>query len=637
MIRSHITVLTAAILWVFGGTTQASVIRTIPLEEVQAAFPNTTPPHPRLLMTDRDLAAVKAKIQSQPAWQGFRQALLTKADGIVKQEPVTRRMTGRRLLGVSRRCLDRVLTLSMAYRLTTRRVYLTRAESEMLAAASFSDWNPSHFLDVAEMCAALALGYDWLYHDLPASSRRTIKQAIRDKGIQPAFKVTHWVKGHNNWNQVCNGGITLGILALMEDEPELARQLVHRAVNGIQQAMAVYEPDGAYPEGPGYWVYGTSFNCVFLAALDSVLGTDFGLGRMPGFARSAGYYLHVTGPNGTYFNYPDSGSRGGFESSVFWFARKYNDPALAWTQHQLWQQALKENPSRLVGSRLSALTLLWATDKPAEPQALSWMGRGSNAVAMFRSSWTQANAVYLGIKGGSPGVNHGHMDVGSFVIDAGGLRWASDLGPESYHKIESRGMNLWGRDQDAERWTIFRYNNTSHNTLVVNGEHQRVKGYAPIIRYSKQRDFPHVVIDLSAVYKGQLARAQRGAALLPSGQVLLQDELTAPDQKTHVRWAMVTPAKVTAIQGNSLTLEQRGKTLQVSVDGDVKPTWSTYSTEPKADYDAANPGTRMVGFEFSLRPNQQARYTVTLMPSGTTLPGNRTDKPLQRWSAPIEK
>jgi hypothetical protein len=36
----------------------------------------------------------------------------------------------------------------------------------MLAAAAFSDWNPSHFLDVAEMTAALAIGYDWLYEEV---------------------------------------------------------------------------------------------------------------------------------------------------------------------------------------------------------------------------------------------------------------------------------------------------------------------------------------------------------------------------------------------------------------------------------------------------------------------------------------
>ena len=446
-----------------------SVFRDIPIEEVHEAFNQPINPHPRLFITNHKLTEIQNEIRSQPPLQVFYQAMLEKADDILNQPPVKRVKTGRRLLSVSRRCLDRVIHLSAAYRFTHEQSYLQRAEKEMLAAAAFSDWNPSHFLDVAEMTAALAIGYDWLYDGLSKASRRTIHLAILEKGLQPSLGRKGWVRGHNNWNQVCNGGIALGALAVMEDQPELARKLVHRAVNGVQVVMKLYEPDGAYPEGPGYWVYGTSYNVILLAALESVLGTDFNLSQAPGFARAADYYLHVTGPTGLYFNYPDSGSRGNFSPTVFWFAQKYDRPSLAWYQYQLWKDVSPQNPSILVRSRFSPLILLWCNSKQAVPKDLSWMGSGSNSVAMFRSSWTDPDAVYLAIKGGSPGVSHGHMDVGSFVLDAEGLRWAVDLGPESYHKIESRGMNLWGRSQDAERWRIFRYNNLSHNTLVVNG------------------------------------------------------------------------------------------------------------------------------------------------------------------------
>jgi len=612
----------------FAGTQTG--LRDIPMKEVEAAFERPLPPHPRLLMTDKQLAEIRTRLASDSSSQALYQAVLKKADGIIPQEPVTRIQTGRRLLGMSRRCLDRVIHLSTAYRLTRKPKYLKRAEREMLSAAGFSDWNPSHFLDVAEMTAALAIGYDWLYQDLPQTSRDTIRQAIMDKGIEPALKVTHYVRGHNNWNQVCNAGITMGILAVMEDQPELARKLVHRAVNGVQVVMAGYEPDGAYPEGPGYWVYGTSFNVLLLATLDSVLGTDFGLSEAPGFASSAAYYLHVAGPTGQYFNYPDSGSRGSFQPTVFWFAQRYRQPSLAWHQHQLWEDVLPRDPSTLVRSRLAPLTLLWCQGEPAVPQALCWRGRGSNGVAMFRSSWTDPDAVYLAIKGGSPGVSHGHMDVGSFVIDAEGLRWAVDLGPEGYHKIESRGMDLWSRGQNKQRWTIFRYNNLSHNTLVVDDQHQRVDGHAPIVRYSDRKAFPHVVFDISAVYKGQLAQALRGASLLPAGQVLIQDEFKATDQPATVRWAMVTPADVSIETDKTALLTQEGKRMRLTVLTEAEVQLKTYSTEPKADYDAPNPGTRMVGFEVSLPAGHTARTAVLLGPPAAE--ASLDLRPLLQWS-----
>lgn len=599
-------------LYVSSYASAESAFRDIPMEEVQAAFNHPIQPHPRLFITNKQVTEIQTKLESQPLLQVFFQAMLIKADGILGQPPVKRVKTGRRLLSVSRRCLDRVIHLSAAYRFTGKQSYLQRAEQEMLAAAAFSDWNPSHFLDVAEMTAALAIGYDWLYDELSKATRQTIRKAILEKGLQPSLGKMGWVRGHNNWNQVCNGGITLGALAIMEDQPELAQKLVHRAINGVQVVTKHYEPDGAYPEGPGYWVYGTSYNVLLLAALESVLGTDFNLSQAPGFTRTAAYYLNVIGPTGLYFNYPDSGSRSSFSPTVFWFAQKYDQPSLAWRQYQLWKDFSAHNTSTLVQSRFSPLLLHWCNSKQAVPKDLSWMGRGSNSIAMFRSSWTDPEAVYLAIKGGSPSVPHGHMDVGSFVLDAEGVRWVIDLGPESYHKIESLGMNLWGRSQDAERWRIFRYNNLSHSTLVVNGQQQRVNGNAPIVRYSDERSFPHVVFDMSDLYEGQLAMALRGAALLPTGKVIIQDEFKATNQPARVRWAMVTPAEVSIESNKSALLQKEGKTIRLTVLTDEEIQLRTYSTEPKADYDAPNPGTRLIGFEVSLTSGQAVRTAVVI-------------------------
>jgi len=253
---------------------------------------------------------------------------------------------------------------------------------------------------------------------------------------------------------------------------------------------------------------------------------------------------------------------------------------------------------------------------------------------MFRSSWTDPDAVYLAIKGGSPSVSHGHMDIGTFVLDAKGVRWVIDLGPESYNKIESRGMNLWGRSQDAERWSIFRYNNLSHSTLVVDGQHQRVNGNAPIVRYSDKESFPHVVFDMSDVYEGHLVKAHRGAALLPTGQVIIQDEFISTNQSATVRWAMVTPAEVSIESSKSALLQKEGKTMHLTVLTDEEIQLRTYSTEPKADYDAPNPGTRLIGFDVSLSSGQAVRTAVIISPSSATAKSSINLQPVLQWSRP---
>ena len=93
-------------------------------------------------------------------------------------------------------------------------------------------------------------------------------------------------------------------------------------------------------------------------------------------------------------------------------------------------------------------------------------------IAVFRSGFDR-DAVFLGVKGGAPNAPHGHMDGGSFVLEADGVRWAQDLGMENYHKIESRGMNLWSNARNSDRWRIFRIGFQSHNIPVIDDQPPR--------------------------------------------------------------------------------------------------------------------------------------------------------------------
>jgi hypothetical protein len=195
-------------------------------------------------------------------------------------------------------------------------------------------------------------------------------------------------------------------------------------------------------------------------------------------------------------------------------------------------------------------------------------------------------------------------------------------------------MSLWGRSQDAERWRIFRYNNLSHSTLVVNGQHQRVNGNAPIVRYSDKESIPHVVFDMSDVYEEQLTKALRGAALLPTGQVIIQDEFTAANQPTRVRWAMVTGADVSIESNKSAVLKKEGKTMYFTVLTEEEVQLRTYSTKPKADYDAPNRGTCLIGFEVSLSSGQAARTVVLISSSRTNAKPSIDLKPVLKWSKP---
>jgi hypothetical protein len=600
----------------------------------QVSATTKLPAHPRLLLLKGEEKNIQKTLQSDQTWASLHGAILTECDRLIPAAPLERKQIGRRLLSVSREALRRVMFFGYAYRMTGDKKYRDRAEKELLTVSAFSDWNPSHFLDVAEMTMAVALGYDWLHDDLSAESRATLREAILKKGLEPSLNPKHngWLNATHNWNQVCNAGMTFGALAIREDQPELADQIVNRAIETVVRPMHDYAPDGAYPEGYGYWGYGTSFNVLLISALEKAFGNDFGLTKQPGFLQTARYLQHMTGPTGQSFNYSDAGTGGGLQPAMFWFARKQNDPSLLWVE----KSRLTERDARdLVSNRILPAALIWGSeiglDRIPKPSSTMWVGGGRSPVALMRSSWTDPAGVYLGLKAGSPSVNHAHMDIGSFVMDADGVRWAMDFGMQSYESLESKGLQIFGKSQDAERWGIFRYTNRVHNTLTVDDELQRVDGQAPITSFSTSPAFQSATTDLTTVYAGSLAEARRGVALVDGRYVVVRDELETLPKETPVRWTMLTPANVKITGPTTAELTKDGKTLTLRVQEPAQVTLKTWSTDPPHDYDAPNPGTTLLGFEVTLPAGTRQALTVSLRPGQAQSGQVAPVKPLSQW------
>ncbi|WP_394994085.1 heparinase II/III family protein [Emticicia sp.] len=589
------------------------------------------PVHPRILLLQDEEKAILKNIASDQNWAKLNKVIIDESNKIIPLPTLERIQIGRRLLDKSRECLRRVFFLSYAYRITKDKKYLNRAEKELIKVSQFSDWNPSHFLDVAEMTMGVAIGYDWLYDDLAVSSKEIIKEAILKKGIEPSYdtKYNSWLKASHNWNQVCNAGMAYGALAIYEDNQTLAKQVIDRAIESIKLPMEDYKPEGSYPEGYGYWGYGTSFNVMFLSAIQKVFSTDFGLSETAGFLKTAGYFQNMIGSSGKNFNYSDSGGGSGLSPSMFWFANKTQNNSLLFIE----KQYLQGKDKSMGRDRLLPATMIWGKDinleKVSEPKQMIWVGQGKNPVAMMRSSWSKPDAIYIGLKGGSPSVNHGHMDVGSFVMDANGERWSMDLGMQEYETLESKGVKLWGMTQNSERWQVYRYNNLAHSTLAFDNEFQKVEGYAPITSFTEKPNFLSATSNISAVYKGNVASANRGVAIIDQKYVAIKDEIVTSEKETTVRWAMMTPAEVKINENGTAELTQNGKKLQIKVVEPANITLKTWTTQPSHDYDAPNPGTILVGFEVKIPANSSVSLGVLLIPEGAIV--KQKLLPLKDW------
>ncbi|MDR1583598.1 MAG: heparinase II/III-family protein [Prevotellaceae bacterium] len=517
--------------------------------------------HPRLVLNDAIERNLKKKLKTDPVVKNVYEAIKRNVEGIVNKPLLERIVTGRRLLSVSREMLYRVNMLGMVYRIDKDPEILQRLNDEIVAVCNFTDWNPSHYLDVAEMAMAVALAVDWGAGGLPASTVELAMNALIEKGIQPSWPADGsnpgWAFGTNNWNQVCNGGMIAASIAIAEKDPELAAKTIRRALDGIPRALSSYLPDGVYPEGSTYWEYGTGFSTITCAMLESAFGTDFGHTRHEAYMASAMFRVICNAPSGWYYNFADCGDRRGrgFDDVLAWFASKTGNKAFFEKERMLQPPAELGKLSRLGGA-----ALVWISqysEKEGVEVPAVWYGRGHNPVAVF----TGENGYYFGGKGGRATTSHGNMDAGSFVFELDGVRWVIDPGNQDYHALEQTGFNLWSSCQECERWTLLTKNNYGHSTLTVNGQLHKVNGQATLLEV-REGAAPEAVFDLTAPYEGLLKSAKRTFTKDSPSSLLISDEIETSPETKLITWQLMTVADVELTKDGAI-LRQDGKTLHL--------------------------------------------------------------------------
>lgn len=612
------------------------------------------PGHPRLIVDAAELDRVVARCAADPRAAARRAALLERAGALLDEPPARYgRPDGRTLLPVARTVLTRVYELSLAHRLTGEARFAERGYAELAAAAAFPDWNPESFLSTAELLHGLAVGYDWLHDHLDDGRRALVANAVLDLGLRPALAAhaagAFWTTARHNWNIVCNGGVVLGALAVGERAPDLANELLRRALAALPVALAEFAPDGGYPEGVGYWGYAVRYLVPTIAALRSAVGTDFGLSRAEGLDRTGEFRLQLTGPTGRSFNYYDSVDHESV-AALHWLADWYDQPACAWWAARVAaERGDAEPPLHLMGIGRS----------PAVSPGRLGLARdrlfARTQTYVTRGAWDRAEATFVGFKAGDNATNHADLDLGTLVVDALGVRWALDLGPEAY------GLpGYWERGPGGRRWNYYRKRAEGHNTLVVGpgsspdpdpgtdsdpgagaGPDQDPTARGAVVRTRAAEDGSLAVADLSAAYAHRGVTAwRRGVALVDDrSRVLVQDELTARGP-VDLWWFLHTRAAIAlSPDGQTATLRQDGRTLLARLLAappgarfTVRPAHPLPSSPAPAGQ-STNPGVRKL--TLAVRSVTEARLTVLLDPVPDPATGLRRPappvRPLARW------
>jgi hypothetical protein len=352
--------------------------------------------------------------------------IVARADDISRGSLIERRLDPARstMLETSRLLGERIFTLGIAWAVSGHAPFRRRIVREITAAAQFPDWNRQHFIDTAEIAAAVAIGRNWAQPVMAKSELSLVDDAILRHALRPGLQSlqsgSDWVTARTNWTLVCCGGLITAAALTRAAMPETCDELLALALAPFQSALRGFDDQGGWPEGAAYGAYAARYAILALEALAEVglsHRVPHEIRRLPVHWR---FQRALVGPSGQGFNAGDEPTEHERSPMLGWFAaRSGEEGAVAWQ----WQAPGTAHPFDLLSYH--------ALPEPPAPETAPRIEAFDAGYAILRHH-TDGTEWYLAARAGRNSTNHCHADLGSFVLDVGESRLVCDLGREDY-------------------------------------------------------------------------------------------------------------------------------------------------------------------------------------------------------------
>jgi hypothetical protein len=542
--------------------------------------------HPRLIFTSNDILQLKSLILTDANAKASYDEIISQANSILGRGILTYGLDGAnlRISNIHTFANDHVPYLVLAYQLTRDNRYALRCWQQVDEMTRWPDWGANrHFLDTGIGAKGIALVYDGLYDYLTTDQRTKIVEALRKFALEPgktqietgtgAWK---WYLSENNWNGICHGGLIMAALAVYESDPIFMSKVIQLCANGIVPYMKSLEPDGASEEGMSYWSYGLTNTFLAYESMMNVLSTTYGLADFPGFKKTPWFPYKVSGPAGTatvgddYLYYGTAN----LYLSNFWYGYHFNDAAFSKTH---FDACLTRNSGKTVKFNGWTDFLYYrpvlVSQGSSSAASLSGYVKGMEFMYVNEKN-SDSNALYVGMHGGDNNASHGHLDAGTFFIQAFGENFAvGNLGgedpyPADYFTVTTPSYNDFPTStaNNRGRFYYYRVRTEAKNCLVFNPDarpEQNPLGVAVVSKEANDNSGGYYVLNLTDCYKRDLTTYSRGIKLNRNiGVITLQDEFITIRNST-VYWLMHSPAT------DGLLISSDGKTATMTKNGKI--------------------------------------------------------------------
>lgn len=433
--------------------------------------------------------------------------------------------------------------------------------------------------------------------------------------------------------------LILAAICINEDDTGAARQAIDAAAKVFGKGMTRFAPAGIWPEGMEAGEMVLDYAIMVIETLKANAATDFGFSMLEGVPQAGLARIHLVGSTGQLFNYGDTAGTS--------LSRPWVSTWLAGMHGNFGMKALTAGAAPTADTAFLNLAgqIMYYNPHAAGDGTSESMDYGvaGGQVAALRSAWDRAG-YYVALKGGDNEIRTSQLDLGTFILDAGGKRWGIELGGET---DRAPGFDPKAADR-TKRYQLYVEGTPGQNTLEIGQEeelppakkgapppkpvistNQGLDAKASVVFVSSAPDLGMAAVDLKDAYSKAVKSAHRGVQLVRGAKpyVVVQDDVVIKNS-TPVTWKMHTRATV-AVNGKTATLTDAKQNLHAVI---LSPADATFTTED-APEPASEQSKKLTGIHIlkvSL-PEVKGPQTISIAFALDEPPPAHEVKPIIEW------
>ncbi len=556
---------------------------------------------PRLIHNAAGWAALKEQIALDPVLAKIMEAMKASGEDLLK-DPELSRINGEEG-GEGPRAVYRMGLLGALHYGDGDLKWQERGARELIALTDksfFRDWHPDLMDNVTDMVVAVSLGYDWFRAGLNAEQATGVRTYVMEKGIAALIahlegdEIPESAKGQSGGQTAAPkakgappkpqakpdvakllpdskqmgaaSALLLSAICLADEEPAMAKKAADAAAKIFGKGIVRFAPAGVWPEGLQAGEAVMDYVAMLSESLKAAAGRDLGISLLEGIPQFNVARMHMTGPTGLTFNFGDAKGAASTRPWVAtWLSGVAGNPGLKAVAAG-GKQAVSSSYFGQVGNFIYYNPHA-AGDGTADTMDYAQPG---GYVATSRSGWEKTD-YFVAVKGGENEDTTAQLDIGSFVLDAGGERWGIELGMEM---DKAPGLEVKPGADRTKRFLLYIENTEGQNTLVLGGN-QELDAKAAVLLGNSTPERGLAVVDMTKAYSKQAKDVHRGVMVVRGAKpyLVMQDDLFMKNTGT-LTWKMHTKAEISA-SGTTAKLTQGGKTLVATI---VSPASATFSS-----------------------------------------------------------